>query len=113
MFELSEIWRNARFENRAFLSRIRVLALDDVRIYEPVDWVEWALYWKSEYEKLNSLAKEHGAAVLGNFGHKKLSQMQQFYLNIPDILGSIAEIVVPRTIEDLKSYGLNDLFDDS
>lgn len=112
MFELSEIWRNARFENRAFLSRIRVLALDDAKIFEPLDWVNWALHWRSEYEKLDSLAREHGTAVLGSFGHKKLAQMQQFYLNIPDILGSISEIVVPRTLDELRSYGFSDLFDD-
>lgn len=113
MFELSEIWRNARFDNRTFLSRIRVLALDDAKIFEPIDWVNWALYWRGEYEKLDLLAREHGTAVLGNFGHRKLTQMQQFYLNIPDILGSISEIVVPRTLDELKSYGFSDLLDDT
>jgi hypothetical protein len=35
--------------------------------------------------------------------------MQRFYTQVPDTLGTLADIVQPRTFDDLKLYGFNDL----
>ena len=109
MFELSELWRNSKQDRKTFLNRVRIFALDDANIYKPKDWVHWSLYWKNEHDELDGLARQHGASVLGTIGHKRLLQMQQFYLHVSDILGTIADIVIPRTIEELGRYGLGDL----
>jgi len=37
MFELSEVWRNSRQEERTFLQRVRIYALPDANIFKPTD----------------------------------------------------------------------------
>jgi hypothetical protein len=32
--------------------------------------------------------------------------MKQFYLNVSEVLATIAEVVLPRTFEQLREYGL-------
>jgi hypothetical protein len=38
-----------------------------------------------------------------------LMQMQTFYTQVADILGTFADIVQPSTFEQLKSYGFADI----
>jgi hypothetical protein len=108
MFELSEIWRTSKQEGRAFLKRVRVYALPDAKVWEPKDWVDWAIYWKQEHDTLENRARDHGASILGEQGHRQLLQMQRFYTQVVDILGTLADIVQPRTYEDLARYGFDD-----
>jgi hypothetical protein len=35
-------------------------------------------------------------------------QMQTFYTQVSDILGTLADIVRPRTVEQLELYGFQD-----
>jgi hypothetical protein len=109
MYELSEIWRNSKQDKRVFLNKVRIFALEDANIYKPKDWVHWAVHWKNEYDELDGLARQHGASSLGTIGHRRLVQMQQFYMHVPDILGTIADVVIPRTLADLERYGFGDL----
>jgi internalin A len=108
MFELSEIWRNSRQEGKDFLKRVRIYALPDAKIWEPTDWVDCAIYWKQKHDDLDGRARQHGAAILGEHGNRRLLQMQRFYIQVADILGTLAGIVQPRTLEELERYGLED-----
>ena len=108
MFELSEIWRTSSQEGKAFLERVRVYALADAKISKPTDWADWAIYWKQEHDALESRVRQHGTFILGELGHRRLTQMRNFYTQVPDILGTFAGIVQPRTFEELERYGLND-----
>jgi hypothetical protein len=38
-----------------------------------------------------------------------LTEMQTFYTQVATILGTLADVVQPRTFEELKSYGFVDL----
>jgi internalin A len=109
MFELSEIWRTSQQEGESFLKRVRIYALPDAKFFQPRDWADWAIYWKREHDALESRAHEHGTVVLGEQGHRRLTQMRNFYSQVSDILGALADIVQPRTFEDLERYGFNDL----
>jgi TIR domain len=109
MFELSEIWRTSRQDEKAFLDRVRVFALPDANISRPLEWANWAVHWKKEYDELESLAHQHGSVVLGGTGYRRLTQMGTFYHQVADILGALADIVQPRTFEQLENYGFNDL----
>ena len=40
--------------------------------------------------------------MLGEHGFRRLRQMQTFYTQVADILGTLADIVQPRTFEELK-----------
>ena len=108
MFELSEVWRTSKQEGDAFLKRVKIFALPDATVSKPSDWVKWAAHWKSEFDELDALARQHGAALLGEHGHRRLRQMQTFYTQVSDILGTLADIVQPRTFEELKLYGFGD-----
>jgi internalin A len=90
------------------LDRVRIYALPKTKIWDPIDWTDWAIHWKKQHDALDSRAKEHGAAILGEHGHRRLLQMQRFYTQVPDILGTLADIVQPRSFEDLERYGFND-----
>jgi internalin A len=108
MFELSEIWRTSKQEGPAFLKRVRVFALPETKIWNPIDWTDWAIYWKKEHDALESRAREHGIVILGELGHRRLTQMGLFYREVTDILGTLTDIVQPRTFEDLERYGFDD-----
>jgi internalin A len=112
MFELSEIWRTSQQEGEAFLNRVRIYALPDAKIFQPEDWVDWSIYWKKEHDNLESRAQQHGIVVLGEQGHRRLTQMRNLYSQISDILGTVADIVQPRTFEDLERYGFSERTDE-
>jgi internalin A len=113
MFELSEIWRTSKQEGEEFLKRVRIYALPDAKIFRPEDWADWAIYWKREHDALESRAQQHGIVVLGEQGHRRLTQMRNLYNQVADILGNLADIVQPSTFEDLERYGFNDLLDEA
>jgi internalin A len=109
MFELSEVWRTSRQEGKAFLERVRIYALPDANIFTPTDWTDWAIHWKQEHDALENRARQHGIVILGELGHRRLTQMRNFYTQVSDILGTLADIVHPRTLKELERYGFNDL----
>jgi internalin A len=108
MFELSEVWRTSKHEGEDFLKRIRIYALPDAKVWEPEDWADWAIYWKEKHDALDRRAREHGGAILGEPGLRRLIHMQRFYTQVADILGVLADIVQPRTFEELEQYGFDD-----
>ena len=108
MFELSEVWRNSRQEERTFLQRVRIYALPDANILKPTDWADWAIHWKQEHDELESRARQHGIFVLGELGNRRLTQMRTFYNQVSDILGTLSNIVQARTFEELERYGFDD-----
>jgi internalin A len=109
MFELSEIWRTSKQEGEGFLQRVRIYALPDAKIWSPVDRIDLAIYWKDQYEALDSRVREHGATILGEHDHRLLCQMQNFYIQVSKILAIVSDIVQPRTFEELTRYGFDDL----
>jgi internalin A len=109
MFELSEVWRTSKLQRQAFLERVRIYTLPDAKVSKPVDWANWAIHWKQEHDELENLARQHGLVVLGEVGNRRLTQMRTFYNQVSDILGTLADIVQPRTFEELERYGFNDL----
>lgn len=108
MFELHEVWRTSRQEGDAFLGRVRVYALPDARFDTPTLRVGHAVHWKKQHAELEALVREHGSDVLGESDFKQLRLMGMFYRNVSEILATMADIVRPRTFEDLVRYGFAD-----
>lgn len=108
MYELSEIWRSCRQQDELFLGRVRIFALPDARIWQPEEWVDCAIHWKQEHDALDQRARTHGAAILGEHGQRRLMLMQRFYTQVADILGTLADIVQPRSFEELERWGFED-----
>jgi internalin A len=108
MFELHEVWRTSRQEGDAFLDRVRVYALPDARFDTPALRVGHAVHWKKQHAELEALVREHGSDVLGESDFKRLRLMGEFYRDVSEILATMADIVRPRTFEELARYGLDD-----
>ena len=108
MFELSEVWRTSKQEGAAFLKRVRIFGLPDAQVRDPKDWVDWAIYWKKQHDELDDRARTHGATILGEQGYRRLMQMQRFYTQVADILGTLGDIVQPRNLDELQRYGFDD-----
>jgi internalin A len=103
MFELFEVWRNCREEGDELLSRIRVHTLTDAKIWTPKDRAVCALYWREQSSELKPLA-EH----LGDKDHARYRLMNKFAHQVGDVLENLADIVQPRTFDELEKYGFQD-----
>nr|WP_294525452.1 toll/interleukin-1 receptor domain-containing protein [uncultured Rhodopila sp.] len=107
MYELNEIWRTSN-EGDAFRKRVRIYVVDGVRVREPVDWAGWAVHWKKAHDELDAVVRQHGTTMLGEPGYRRLKQMQGFYTQVADILGTLSNIVQPHSFAHLLRYGFDD-----
>ncbi len=101
MFELFEIWRNARLDDEDFSRRIRVYRCKNVDIFSPLARAKKAAEWKKQFNELHSFVQEHGADVLGAADFIGYKRMQQFALQTGDILQAIADRLQPKDLEEL------------
>jgi internalin A len=108
MFELFEIWRNSRQDRAEFLRRARIYTLGDAKIWKPVDRVSYGKYWKDQHDELEQAVDEAGLDVLGEEDLRTYKLMQDFATKVGDILALFANIVQPRSFEDLRAYGFDD-----
>jgi internalin A len=108
MFELFEIWRNSRQEEEEFLRRCRVFTLDDAQIWNLVGRLKYARHWKAQQDEVDGAIKEAGASILGARDFLEFKLMQDFVNHVSDVLATFANIVQPRSFEDLKKYGFDD-----
>ncbi len=111
MFELSEIWRNSRQDEKVFRQRVRVYALRDTKIWEAHDRADWASYWKEKHSELDQRVRDRGTDILGKSGSRRLFQFLCFYTQVFDILEALTEIVQPRNMDQFREYGFRDLPD--
>jgi internalin A len=109
MFELFEVWRNCRQDSQEFLSHIRVYTLPDAHISSPEDRAGWAVYWQDRSDNLAGFIKSHGPNVVGQEDFRQFKLMGDFSRHLSDVLAIVADVVRPRSIQELEGYGLEDL----
>ncbi len=109
MYELFEVWRNSKWDDQDFLGRVRVYALPDAAIFGIKQRLQYAILWKQRFEEVEAEIRQHGAVILGPKDFNEFRLMKQFYLNVSEVLATIADIVLPRSFEQLQEYGLADL----
>lgn len=108
MFELFEVWRNARNDDEEFLRKVRVYSLPCANIFNLRGRAQYAVHWKREYDELNTMLQEVGPGILGESDFKQFKLMQQFALQVGDILGTVTDVLQPRSFEELERWGLGD-----
>jgi internalin A len=108
MYELFEIWRNSRQEEEEFLKRSRVYCLDDARFGTIPERLHYAKHWKTQHDEIEATIKELGPSVIATKDLDDLKLMQLFTNHVGDILRMFADIVQPRSFEELKKYGFDD-----
>jgi internalin A len=102
------VWRNCRGAEAEFLQHIRVFRLPDAAMLRPLERAQCAVYWKKEFEALNTLVKEHGADILGASDFQQYKLMQDFAHRVGDILALIADTLLPKDFDDLEQSGFGD-----
>ncbi len=107
MFELSEIWRTSLQEGPKFLDRVRVYTLGDADIWSPLSRTRYAAHWRKTHDELEAFVRENGGpSILGERDFAAYRRMGEFYRHVGDILATLADIVQPRSFDDLARYGL-------
>jgi internalin A len=108
MYELASVWRNCRQDDEEFLRCIRVFALGDAKIWTPRDRALCAAYWRNESGQLEAIVRKHGYDILGEKDFERYRLMKEFAHQIGNILGTVTDILQPRTFEELERYGFAD-----
>ena len=106
MYELCNIWWQARRDGEQFLKRVRVYSQPDAKIRTPSDCLEYADYWKKEYAKFSGKPAEQ---ILG-LGMKSLQRvklMSDFASNVGDILDHLTDTLQPQNLDDLERYAFD------
>jgi internalin A len=109
MYELFEVWRNARLDDQEFLGRVRIFTLPGTKIWQPLDRAKCAAFWKNETKKIEELLQDQGHDILGNKDAQQYKRMKDFAHHIGDILAAVADILQPRDFEELERYGFGDV----
>jgi internalin A len=104
MFELFEIWRQSRREESDFLKRVRVFRLPDAGIATLKERVKVGVYWKTEFEEVDALLREHGPSVMGADDFARYKLMKDFALHVGDILGLVMDTLQPQTLEEFERF---------
>ena len=108
MNELFLIWRISREDESDFLGRVRAYKLDDARFDRPEDRIAYARYWRGEHDRLEGLIK--GAlSDVSDYDYRRFRLMNQFAMNIGDILALFSDTVRPRSFEEFLRYGFEDV----
>jgi internalin A len=108
MFELCEIWRTSRQEGPKLLDRVRVYTLGDADIWKPLARAKYAAHWRKEHDDFEAYVRENGGpSILGERDFAAYRRMGEFCRHVGDILATLADIVQPRSFEELKQYGFD------
>ena len=67
---------------------------------------------RDRFQALDKLVREHGSDLLGDSDARRHRMMSRFAAEISNILATVADILQPRSSDDLDDYGFNDDFDD-
>ena len=57
---------------------------------------------------MDGLISEHGHDVVGEEDHRTYKRMQQYYLQVGDMLQAISGTLNPSVIDDLLSFTMDD-----
>jgi hypothetical protein len=109
MKELFEMWRNSRQNELEFLKQVRLITLDDARIWDIDGRLEYASYWDERYEKLRAALAGKRPTILGDADFRSFRLMEDFARHVGNILVLFADAVQPQTFEEFLRYGLDDL----
>jgi len=103
MYELYEIWLQARTEDDRFLKRIRVFTQPDTKIWTITDRLESAQYWNDEYTKYAAIDGEQ-LLLLGAKDLQRVKLMRHFASHVGEILTHLTDILQPKDLDELEHY---------
>jgi hypothetical protein len=91
-----------------FVKQLRLITLDDAKIWDIDGRLEYASYWDEKYEKLNAALAGRRATLLADADIQSFRLMADFAHHVGNILALFADTVQPKTFEDFLRYGFDD-----
>jgi internalin A len=108
MYELFELWRNARMDQDAFSQRVRIFTLDDADIWSLKGRLKYVAYWEKQLEEHSELFEQARHLNLSAKSHQELRNMQDFAQRVDEILVAYTTRIQPRTFEEFLEYRFDD-----
>jgi internalin A len=108
MYELHEIWRNCRQDAGELHDRIRVFRLPGAAFQTPIERLKRAAFWQKEFQDLDAAGRDLGFSLLGQDDFHRYKCMKDFALHVGDILATVADMVLPATIDELARWGFDE-----
>ena len=105
LIELHGLWNEARQRGDAFLARVVPLVQPDAAIGTTPERIAHAVYWKEEFQKVDSMLKQYGADVIGEKDHGYWKTVGAFYARVGDMLWYLNDELVPRERAALSRDG--------
>jgi internalin A len=106
MYELYEIWLQARGEDERFLKRIRVYTEADAKIWTILDRLQCATYWDEQYAQ-HAAIEGNKLLLLAEKDLERIKLMRRFASHVGDILNVVTDILQPSDLDKLVSYSFD------
>jgi internalin A len=111
-FELYEVWRNSRMDDRDFLRRVKVFKMPEVRISNLAERKIYHDWWEQQLADREALIADLKAkgklARLPVLDFQYYKAMSQFAGNVLEILSLVSDTLRPATWEDFLRDGFSD-----
>jgi len=104
MRELLLIHKHSLGDEASFLSRVVPLILEDVKISDDEQRLDYVSFWVKKHETLDQKMSKLPRSALGTTP-ETLAMMQQFYQCGQPILAWLADVIMPRGIKDIEKAG--------
>ena len=106
MYELYEIWRNAKGDEERFAKTVKLYRQPDADIFSIESRLEHAVYWQERYNKLQK-ALEGKANLLSPRDLQAFKQMQDFANRVGEMLSLFADRLQVKDFEELVQHGFS------
>jgi internalin A len=108
MFELFEVWRTSQQDPDIFRRRVRVYKLPDAEIFTTDERMRIAEYWMQQRTEREARIRNHSLESVAVKDFQQFTHIAKFARGVAEILCGVAEINLPRTLDELVAYGLED-----
>ncbi|GAB2198111.1 leucine-rich repeat domain-containing protein [Sessilibacter sp. MAH4] len=108
MFELHQIWVHSQQDGDKLSDIIRIFTLDDAKIWEIENRLEYAAFWNTKRESLESAISQYGVQSLSAKDMERYRAIKKFADTVGDVLAEITDRVQPREWQDFLEYGFKD-----
>jgi internalin A len=107
-FELYEVWRNSRMDDRDFLRRVKVFKMPEVRISNFAERKVYYSWWKQQLADRRDLIDEIEPSALPALELQYYKAMRQFADDVLEILLLVSDTLRPATWDDFLRDGFDD-----
>ncbi len=105
MYELHEIWRNNQQDSEKFRRNTRFYPLGCAKIWSIHDRLDYAEFWRSEYQSLKTRIQGPSFDSVSTESFEQHKRMRIFSEHVDQILANVADILQPRSFDELMTYG--------